>query len=111
MSHNLLKAGAKRRRTKGEIMEAKEAEAGRLREIAYKVEQFSQMEIRFNELQQQSESLEKAQSIIENLKKNGLLKQTGSDNYNVPTTWGEVYANQQEIKEEKKLNEEMSQQN
>lgn len=88
-------------------MEAKEAEAGRLREIAYKVEQLSQMEVRYNELSQQTESLAKAQSIIEKLKENGLLKQTGTDNYDVPTSWGEVYANQNEIKEEKKLAEEM----
>ena len=46
-SHNLLKAGAQRRRTKAEIEEAKQAklaEAERLRDIEARFQRFQQME-------------------------------------------------------------------
>ena len=43
-SHNLLKAGAKRRRTQAEIQRAKLAEAERLRDLASKMEKVAQME-------------------------------------------------------------------
>ena len=45
-SHNLLKAGAKRRRTKAEIQEEKDKEAERLRDIAYKMEHIGEVERR-----------------------------------------------------------------
>ena len=43
-SHNLCKAGAKRRRTREEIKEEKETGEFRAREIAQKMEMFDQMQ-------------------------------------------------------------------
>ena len=46
ISHNLMKIGAKRRRTKEEIRQAKQMEAERLRDIDEKVQRINQMEHR-----------------------------------------------------------------
>ena len=52
-SHNLCKAGSKRRRTKMEIKYQKEAEELRLREVEEKMAQFDQMRQQLIFLQQQ----------------------------------------------------------
>jgi len=44
ISHNLMKAGAKRRRTKEEIRQEKLEEQERLREIDAKIERIQEME-------------------------------------------------------------------
>jgi hypothetical protein len=49
-SHNLMKAGAKRRRTKEEIKEEKLGEMERIRDIEEKVQRFSAMEAELAEL-------------------------------------------------------------
>jgi len=49
-SHNLMKAGAKRRRTKEEIKEEKLEEMERIRDIEEKVQRFSAMEAELAEL-------------------------------------------------------------
>ena len=67
MSHNLLKEGAKRRRTKQELNQARLAEQERLRDINAKVAQYDQMQLQIQQLQQQQEEYKRAESVVNEL--------------------------------------------
>jgi len=89
MSHNLLKAGAQRRRSKLEIQQAKLAEQERLRDIAIKVERFDQMQQELEELQRRQEEHQQAETAITNLGQMGLLKMDANGNFAGVESWEE----------------------
>ena len=73
-SHNLMKAGAKRRRTKEEIRQEKQVEEERLRDIEAKVQKFNAMEAELRELREDKQDNETIQQVIGGLKSKGLIK-------------------------------------
>ena len=80
-SYNLMTSSAKRRRSKKQIEEEKKQEERQQAEIARKIARFDEMEAQVNEMKEKVEKVDMAGDALLNLKKAGLVKQTGDNDY------------------------------
>ena len=67
MSHNLLKQGAQRRRTKAEIQQARLEEQERLRDIEIKMQRFDEMEQEMAMLRERQNVVARAEDAVDRL--------------------------------------------
>ena len=88
-SHNLLKAGAKRRRTKQEIERERLAEAERLQNIAERMDQVNRMEQELQALRQQQQDFSHTADAVEKLNEAGLLKSDQNCQFVAVENWQE----------------------
>jgi len=109
-SHNLMKAGAQRRRTRTEIQQAKLEEQERLRDIEIKMQRFSQMEQELAELQRKQEELNVVEGAVDFLDRACLLRRDASGLKTVDS-WEEYEKLRMQREEEHALSESLSQQN
>ena len=124
-SHQLMKAGANRRRGKHEIAAAKLAEQERLRDIEAKMQEHGQMQEQLaeaDEMQVEYEALSKQQDeyrdVVRVLKQQGLLKRIpgavkGNKGWKPVENWAEAEAqralNAADLAEEDRLKRENAQ--
>ena len=67
-SHNLMKKGAKRRRTKEEIKQEKFEEAKKSRDVEAKLEQFERIERELEDLRESQVEMDAARNAMEALR-------------------------------------------
>jgi hypothetical protein len=110
-SYNLMKASAKRRRSKKQIQEEALQEETQQQEIRRKIARIEEMEAQYAVIKQKADRVDAIDGAVVALKASGLLKQTGEDSYQPVQSFQEHQNVLQEREDEVKLTEQLSQQN
>ena len=113
MSHNLLKQGAQRRRTKAEIQQARLEEQERLRDIEIKMQRFDEMEQEMAMLRERQNVVARAEDAVDRLNESGFIRFHADGSFSAARDWNEhqqiVQQRQQEAAEVQRLEQENQQ--
>ena len=80
-SYNLMKASAKRRRSKKQIQEEALQEEMQQQEIRRKIARIEEMEAQYAVIKEKADRVDAIDNAVVALKASGLLKQTGEDSF------------------------------
>lgn len=111
ISANLMKDGAKRRRTKEEIKREKLAEEERLADINQKVQQFERMQAELDELRAGRDQYANAEAAVQNLQARGMVRFLDGNQIQPVQSWEESQQLLQQMADDQALAERLAQEN